>query len=231
MKSKKNKQITINKISTSSSSSSLSSGNNNNNPNIGKNNTKMKTIEMKYISKWNIESTIEWLKQIGYEDCGKHFREHRINGRALLMLSEDDLKEIIKHNVGQRKNLYHLIRLLQIKYNRFINKMNSSFFSNDDDDDEEDENNYEEEEENNNIEEQEFENLKEIKNNQHQSSQYSRKNNNNNNKNVISYENKQENKQNNSMHSHFINEDDSDQLVQSNLTSGKLKSFAFNRFG
>ncbi len=230
MKSKKNKQITINKISTSSSSSSLSSGNNNNNPNIGKNKTKMKTIEMKYISKWNIESTIEWLKQIGYEDCGKHFREHRINGRALLMLSEDDLKEIIKHNVGQRKNLYHLIRLLQIKYNRFINKMNSSFFSNDDDDDEEDENNYEEEE-NNNIEEQEFENLKEIKNNQHQSSQYSRKNNNNNNKNVISYENKQENKQNNSMHSHFINEDDSDQLVQSNLTSGKLKSFAFNRFG
>jgi hypothetical protein len=226
MKSKKNKQISINKIistssSSSSSSSLLSSGNN---PNIAKNKTKMKTIEMKYISKWNIESTIEWLKQIGYEDCGKHFREHRINGRALLMLSEDDLKEIIKHNVGQRKNLYHLIRLLQIKYNRFMNKMNSSFFSNDDDD-EDIENNYEEEEEEiDNIEEQEFENLKEIKNNQHQSSQYSRKNNN---KNVISYENKQENKQNNSIHSHFINEDDSDQLVQSNLTSGKSNIFAF----
>lgn len=156
MRSKKNKQKNSASTSSSTSSSSISTSkakhitnsssthnqNNYEKENISQhiNNTNLeeiKQLEMKYISKWNVEATVEWLKHIGYEDCGVHFREHRINGRALLMLSEDDLKEIIKHNVGQRKNLYHLVRLLQIKYNRYMNKIKSnSFFSNDDDEDE-----------------------------------------------------------------------------------------------
>ena len=90
--------------------------------------------DIKNIAKWNIDLTVRWLKSINYEDCDKYFIEHKINGRALLMLNEDDLKEIIKHNVGQRKNLYHLIKILQIKYNRYKNKQRSSnIFSNSED--------------------------------------------------------------------------------------------------
>ena len=51
------------------------------------------------------------------------------------MLNEDDLKEIIKDNVGQRKNVYHLIRILQIKYNRYMNKRETNIFSISDDED------------------------------------------------------------------------------------------------
>ncbi|CAF0788450.1 unnamed protein product [Brachionus calyciflorus] len=83
--------------------------------------------DLKSIKKWNIDITLKWLSNIGYNDCTKYFREHKINGRALLMLNEDDLKEIIKHNVGQRKNLYHIIKQLQLNFN----KSTSSFFESD----------------------------------------------------------------------------------------------------
>jgi hypothetical protein len=87
-----------------------------------------KKVNIKNITKWSVSTTIEWLKSIDYGDCGAYFREHKINGRALLMLNEDDLKEVIKHNVGQRKNLFHLIRILQIRYNRYINNKSANTF-------------------------------------------------------------------------------------------------------
>lgn len=97
--------------------------------------------DIKRITKWDVAYTIKWLKSVGYEDCENFFREHRINGRALLMLNEDDLKEVIKHNVGQRKNLYHLIKTIQIRYQNF---MASSSYDEDelDDDDQENDANY-----------------------------------------------------------------------------------------
>lgn len=85
--------------------------------------------DVKSIKKWSVETTLDWLINIGYSDCTKYFKEHKINGRALLMLNEDDLKEVIKHNVGQRKNLYHIVKQLQIQYN----KTTSSFFESDSD--------------------------------------------------------------------------------------------------
>lgn len=85
--------------------------------------------DIKSIKKWSVETTLDWLGSIGYEDCAKYFREHKINGRALLMLNEDDFKEVIRHNVGQRKNLYHIVKQLQIQYN----KTTSSFFESDSD--------------------------------------------------------------------------------------------------
>lgn len=99
-------------------------------------NPKTKLSEVKHISKWNIEATVQWLASIGYEDCGQYFKEHHINGIALLMLDENDLKEVIKHNVGQRKNLYHEIRLKQVQYNRYMNKKSSDSFFNSNTDDE-----------------------------------------------------------------------------------------------
>jgi hypothetical protein len=77
-------------------------------------------INMKHLPTWDINKTIDWLTNIGFEDCVPYFKEHRINGRALLMLNEDDMKEVIRHNVGQRKNLYHLVRRLQLRFTHFI---------------------------------------------------------------------------------------------------------------
>lgn len=101
------------------------------NDNLNKN----EKFDLKNVSKWSTESTMNWLKSISYEDCEKYFVEHNINGRALLMLNEDDLKEIIKNNVGKRKNLYHLIRLLQIRYNRYMNGFKTNIISTSDEDD------------------------------------------------------------------------------------------------
>ncbi len=87
-------------------------------------------FDIKYTSKWDVKTVTQWLASIGYTDCSQYFTHHKINGLALLMLDEEDVKEIIRHNVGQRKNLYHTIRCMQIKYNRYMNKANSdSFFA------------------------------------------------------------------------------------------------------
>jgi hypothetical protein len=104
-----------------------------------------KKLNVRNVSKWDVDMTVEWLASIDFGECSKYFVDHRINGIALLMLDENDLKEVIKHNVGQRKNLYHTIRMMQIKYNRHMNKINSdSFFSsNSEEEDEESDDNEE----------------------------------------------------------------------------------------
>ena len=100
---------------------------------MAENNLSFKTkshdqYDVKTLSKWDVIKTTKWLSSIGYSDCIKCFQEHNINGRALLMLDENDMKEVIKHNVGQRKNVYHIIRIMQIRYNRYMNKKNSRNF-------------------------------------------------------------------------------------------------------
>lgn len=94
--------------------------------------------DVKQIVHWNTDGVSKWLKTIGYESCCVNFKEQKINGRALLMLNEDDLREIIKHNVGQRKNLFHLIRTIQIKHSRYVSKSESRSFFEDTSDEEED---------------------------------------------------------------------------------------------
>lgn len=76
--------------------------------------------DLKNLTKWDVPRTLKWLRSNGYEDCERYFVEHKINGRALLMLDEDDLKEVIRDNVGQRKNLYHLIKTIQARYHAYM---------------------------------------------------------------------------------------------------------------
>jgi hypothetical protein len=121
------------KIRTSSSSTSVAS-----------NATTSKTLnfEIRQVPNWSIDTTLKWIKSLGFEMCCPFFQEHRINGRAILMLNENDLKEIVKHNVGHRKNLLHLILNLQNKYNKVMaKKASNSFFSDTTDDDEDEERN------------------------------------------------------------------------------------------
>lgn len=86
---------------------------------------------MKTLTKWDVRETVQWLRRAGFGDCERYFVEHKINGRALLMLDEDDLKEVVRDNVGQRKNLYHLIKTMQVKYRNYVH---SSSFDDDEDD-------------------------------------------------------------------------------------------------
>lgn len=85
-------------------------------------------FDVKHASNWDVKDVGQWLISIGFNECGQYFTQHKINGLALLMLDEEDVKEIIRHNVGDRKNLYHIIRCLQIRYNRYMNKANSDSF-------------------------------------------------------------------------------------------------------
>lgn len=100
---------------------------------------------IKNLAKWDINQTLKWLRRSGFSDCERYFAEHKINGRALLMLDEDDMKEVVRDNVGQRKNLYHLIRTIQMRYHNFIqsssieNDLEDEEKEEDDDDDHEEE--------------------------------------------------------------------------------------------
>jgi hypothetical protein len=125
MKNKSNNHFSKKKSSKNQSHFNSSSDNLHNQPKIDLNN----------VSKWSIESTGVWLNSIGYGDCEKYFIDHSINGRALILMEENDLKEIIKNNVGKRKNLYHLIKVLQIRYARYMNESKTNIFSTSDEDD------------------------------------------------------------------------------------------------
>lgn len=93
---------------------------------------------IKNLTKWDINQTVKWLRRAGFGDCERYFVEHKINGRALLMLDEDDMKEVVRTNVGQRKNLYHLIKTMQVKYRNYVH---SSSFEDDNDDSNNDDDN------------------------------------------------------------------------------------------
>jgi hypothetical protein len=61
---------------------------------------------------WTQNDVKLWLKQINYEAYANAFRQHSINGQALIMLSEDDLKDIID-KIGDRKNISFYISQLK----------------------------------------------------------------------------------------------------------------------
>lgn len=54
-------------------------------------------FDVKRASKWDVGAVGHWLESIGYHECAKYFAEHKINGLALLMLDEEDLKEVRYH--------------------------------------------------------------------------------------------------------------------------------------
>ncbi len=73
-------------------------------------------LNLQYVRFWNVEDVQIWLKLNEYENYSNGFRRNKINGRALLMLDDTDLKEIVD-SIGDRKNISHKIRQLQIRFN------------------------------------------------------------------------------------------------------------------
>jgi hypothetical protein len=58
---------------------------------------------------WSKEDVSAWLNSLEYDSYVQAFNKHEINGRALVMLDEDDLKQMIR-NIGDRKNIYFHIK-------------------------------------------------------------------------------------------------------------------------
>jgi hypothetical protein len=74
-------------------------------------------LEINNISQWSIKEVEIWLKEINFDTYAESFENHAINGRALIMLDEDDMKQLVD-NIGDRKNLYFHIKLLKHSYPR-----------------------------------------------------------------------------------------------------------------
>ncbi|RZF37709.1 hypothetical protein LSTR_LSTR003120 [Laodelphax striatellus] len=67
-----------------------------------------------HVLEWSIEDVEKWLKMKGYGSCAPVFRNQMIDGRALLLLNENDLKSTNQLTLGHVKNLSWEIRQLKI---------------------------------------------------------------------------------------------------------------------
>lgn len=65
------------------------------------------------VYQWDVDDVIYWLQQIGLNDIIPVFRQHYINGVALLELTEEDMKNELKLVLGIRRQLLKAIRELK----------------------------------------------------------------------------------------------------------------------
>ncbi|XP_076063866.1 sphingomyelin synthase-related protein 1-like isoform X2 [Oratosquilla oratoria] len=69
---------------------------------------------MASVSKWTEAEVLSWLKEEGFSDHSVNFELERIDGRALLLLSEKNLKDDLDIRLlGERKRLWFAIFQLQ----------------------------------------------------------------------------------------------------------------------
>lgn len=53
-------------------------------------------FELKAAQQWTVSDVSDWLKSIGLEAYRDHFSDHSIDGQELLMLTEANLKNVLK---------------------------------------------------------------------------------------------------------------------------------------
>ena len=84
-------------------------------------------VDFKNASDWSIEDVSDWLISKQYGSYIDIFRKERINGRALILLTDDDLKLLVK-SMGDRKNISFHIKTLKMAYcsnNMPVSRQNS----------------------------------------------------------------------------------------------------------
>lgn len=76
--------------------------------------TRKAKMPPKNVADWMVSDVCDWLKELGYslEILNSFGDRNSIDGKALLILREDDLKAMVKR-VGDVKRLYINIRKLQ----------------------------------------------------------------------------------------------------------------------
>lgn len=72
-------------------------------------------MKSKNIIEWSVTDVVSWLTQTGHghEFIIQRFEEHEIDGKALLILKEDDLKAMSGMRIGPLKRLIISIKQLQ----------------------------------------------------------------------------------------------------------------------
>lgn len=75
-------------------------------------NTTSTAPDLNNIINWSIDDVKSWLISINYAIYVDIFEKQSINGKALLLIDEDDIKDLIK-NIGDRKNLCYYIKSFQ----------------------------------------------------------------------------------------------------------------------
>ena len=61
------------------------------------------------VKEWNTEMVQMWLHEQGFDQYRTHFEEHEIDGETLQMLSEENLREMGVHIMGDRLKLLKAI--------------------------------------------------------------------------------------------------------------------------
>lgn len=77
---------------------------------------------------WSVERVKLWLKSINYDKYCDIFEKHNINGKALIFLDDNDVKDLVK-NIGDRKNIFHQIETLKSKEINNSNNARNRIFS------------------------------------------------------------------------------------------------------
>ena len=81
---------------------------------------------------WSVDRVKVWLKSINYDKYCDTFEKQCINGKALIFLDDNDIKDLVK-NIGDRKNIFHHIGILKsqethlakVPRNRIFSRENS----------------------------------------------------------------------------------------------------------
>jgi len=63
-------------------------------------------------TEWDVESVQMWLHEEGFDQYREYFEEHEIDGQALRLLSEENLREMGVAIMGDRLKLMRAIRRL-----------------------------------------------------------------------------------------------------------------------
>jgi hypothetical protein len=72
---------------------------------------------------WSVARVKLWLETIKYENYTEIFEKQSINGKALMLLNEDDVKDLVA-SIGDRKNICYHIKLLSTERHHFRNQPN-----------------------------------------------------------------------------------------------------------
>jgi hypothetical protein len=75
-------------------------------------------LDISNVTKWSIENVSDWMRHINFDEYTHEFKRQKINGQALIMLNEDDTRQLI-NRIGDRKNFYFHVRSLKFEYDKF----------------------------------------------------------------------------------------------------------------
>lgn len=69
------------------------------------------------VTNWSIDCVANWMRQINFDEYIHEFKRQKINGQALILLNEDDIRQLVTR-IGDRKNFYFHLKTLKVAYDK-----------------------------------------------------------------------------------------------------------------